>query len=133
MGPGHFNCSALNGEQHWYVAPSDTFGDERIWRGPPCPDAHGKIPDCSRAQQTCGVKVKLTCSHNCRPGAPSIVAVIADACPKYHPQNIKDDACQRGPHFDISRDTWRVMHHDLNNIGVTYEVVDAKTPLGPVR
>ena len=132
MGPGHFSCSQFNGETQWYVAPSDTFGDQRLWSGAPCAaNPNGGPPSCAAVMTTCGVKVKLSCASNCKPGAPDVVAMITDVCPMNHPQNKRSGACQGGPHFDIGKPIWALMHNANDNISVRYQVVDASTPLGP--
>ena len=84
---------------------------------------------------TCGVKVKVSCASNCKPGVPEVMAKITDACPVNHPQNKRSTggsgACQGGPHFDIGKPIWELMHSANDNISVRYQVVDASTPLGP--
>ena len=133
MGPGHFSCSQFNSETQWYVAPSDTFGDEQLWKGPACPpNPYGGPPDCAKIMTTCGHKVKISCATNCKPGAPAVVALITDVCPKNHPQNI-GKACQGGPHFDIGKPIWELMHKDNDNIQVRYQNVSQDTPLGPTN
>ena len=133
MGPGHFSCSQFNSETQWYVAPSDTFGDAQLWQGPECPpNPYGGPPDCAKVMTTCGHKVKLACASNCKPGAPEVVALITDVCPKNHPQN-KGKACQGGPHFDIGKPIWELMHKDNDNIQVRYQNVSQSTPLGPTN
>jgi len=132
MGPGHFSCSQFNGETQWYIAPSDTFGDQRLWSGAPCAaNPNGGPPNCAAVMTTCGVKVKVSCASNCKPGAPEVVAMITDVCPKNHPQNIPKGTCGNGPHFDIGKPIWELMHSANDNISVRYQVVDASTPLGP--
>ena len=132
MGPGHFSCSQFNGETQWYIAPSDTFGDQSLWAGPPCPqNPSGGPPNCAAVMTTCGVKVKVSCASNCKPGAPDVVAVVTDVCPLNHPNNKSNHACQGGPHFDIGKPIWELMHNANDNISVRYQVVDASTPLGP--
>ncbi|MCX6130094.1 MAG: hypothetical protein NTX25_13645 [Proteobacteria bacterium] len=132
MGPGHFSCSQYNWVNQWYVAPSDTFGDPKLWEGPTCP-GRAYDADCASVQKTCGRKVKLRCRENCKPNAPEVVAMVTDFCPRDHPQNKKSGACQGGPHFDIGKPIWELMRSANDNIKVSYQVVDDATALGPIN
>jgi len=80
----------------------------------------------------CGRKIEVTCGgDNCRAGAPSVVAMVTDACPKYHPTNERQHECQGGDQFDLGYPVWQQLHARDDNVKVTYRVVDPSTPLGP--